>query len=60
MVVISSALSVGPINDTLDDRGQPVGPPGKSLEKSFPTFAEDLTWWAIAAKARRAIAPPPY
>src|SRR6202034_4141731 len=39
MVVISSALSVGPINDTLDDRGRPVGFPGKSLEKSFSIFA---------------------
>jgi NAD(P)H-dependent FMN reductase len=60
MVVISSALSVGPINDTLDDRGRPVGSLGKSLEKSFSTFAEDLTWWANAARAHRAIAPPPY
>lgn len=60
MVVISSALSVGPITDTLDEQGRPVGPAGKSLEHQFPTFADDLAWWANAARAHRAVKPPPY
>jgi NAD(P)H-dependent FMN reductase len=60
MVVISSTLSVGPVNETLNERSQPTGPAGKHLEESFSTFAEDLAWWANAAKAQRAIKPPPY
>ena len=60
MIVISSALSVGPVTDTLDERGRPVGPAGKSLEHQFPTFADDLTWWANAARAHRAVKSPPY
>lgn len=60
MIVISSALSVGPVTDTLDERGRPVGPAGKSLEHAFPTFADDLSWWAHAARAHRAVRPPPY
>src|SRR6202034_2838344 len=58
MVVISSTLSVGPVNETLNERSQPTGPAGKHLEESFSTFAEDLAWWANAAKAQRAIKPP--
>lgn len=60
MIVISSALSVGPVTDTLDEQGRPVGPAGKSLEHHFPTFADDLAWWANAARAHRAVRPPPY
>jgi NAD(P)H-dependent FMN reductase len=60
MVVISSTLSVGPVTETLNERSQPTGPAGKHLEGSFSTFAEDLAWWANAAKAQRAIKPPPY
>jgi NAD(P)H-dependent FMN reductase len=60
MIVISSALAVGPVTETLNERGQPTGSGGKSLESSFSTFAEDLAWWANAAKAQRAIKPPPY
>src|SRR5580693_3762273 len=60
MVVISSALSVGPVTDTLDEQGRPVGPAGKSLEHHFPTFADDLAWWANAARAHRAVKSPPY
>jgi NAD(P)H-dependent FMN reductase len=60
MIVISSTLSVGPVTETLNERSQPTGSLGKSLERSFSTFAEDLAWWANAAKAQRAIKPPPY
>jgi hypothetical protein len=60
MIVISNSLSVGPIIDTLDENGGPIGAAGKSLEKAFSHFAADLTWWANAALAHRAIEPPPY
>jgi NAD(P)H-dependent FMN reductase len=60
MVVISSTLSVGPISQTLDPQGQPIGDAGGYLQKSFPRFADDLTWWMEAAKAQRALKPPPY
>ncbi len=60
MVVTSSTLSVGPITEVLNESGQPTGPGGKSLEYAFATFADDLTWWANAARAQRAIQPPPY
>ncbi len=60
MVVISSVLAVGPIAQTLDSDGAPAGPAGKALEPAFERFADDLDWWAEAAKAQRARRPPPY
>jgi NAD(P)H-dependent FMN reductase len=60
MIVISSALSVGPVTEALDERSQPIGAPGKFLQSAFSTFADDLAWWANAAKAQRAIQAPPY
>ena len=60
MVVISSTLAVGPISQTLDEAGEPSGDAGKFLEIAFPRFADDLTWWADAAKAQRAVRKPPY
>jgi len=60
MVVISSVLAVGPIAQTLDAAAQPVGDGGKALARAFPRFADDLSWWAAAAKAQRAKTPPPY
>jgi NAD(P)H-dependent FMN reductase len=60
MVVASSTLAVGPIAQTLDDKGQPVGAAGQSLERSFGRFADDLGWWTEAARAQRARMPPPY
>jgi NAD(P)H-dependent FMN reductase len=60
MVVISSALAVGPIAETLDADGAPTGPAGKALEHAFPRFADDLAWWTEAAKAQKARRPPPY
>jgi NAD(P)H-dependent FMN reductase len=60
MAVISSALAVGPIAQTLDADAAPSGPAGKALEMAFPRFADDLAWWTDAAKAQRAQRPPPY
>jgi len=60
MVVISSTISVGPIAQTLDAEGGPIGEAGKSLARGFPRFADDLLWWTEAAKSQRARKPPPY
>lgn len=60
MVVTSSTLAVGPIEQTLDADGNPTGSAGQSLEKSFSRFADDLAWWTEAARAQRARQAPPY
>ena len=60
MVVVSSTIGVGPIAQTLSEAGEPIGDGGKSLERSFPRFADDLNWWIEAAKAQRARKAPPY
>lgn len=60
MVVISSAVNVGPIGKTLDDHGQPIDDAGRSLDKSFARFADDLIWWAEATRLQKARRAPPY
>jgi NAD(P)H-dependent FMN reductase len=60
MAVISSTITVGPINETLDQQGQPIGELGARLKHAFPRFAEDLAWWTEASKAQRAHKKPPY
>jgi len=60
MVPVSSTLAVGPISQTLDEKGQPTGGGGESLEKSFGRFADDLAWWAEAAREQKARKAPPY
>jgi NAD(P)H-dependent FMN reductase len=60
MVVISSSLTVGPIAETLDDAGEPIGKAGQSLSRAFDRFADDLIWWTEAAKAQRDRKKPPY
>ncbi|KQU52920.1 NADPH-dependent FMN reductase [Sphingomonas sp. Leaf339] len=60
MVVTSSTLAVGPIGAALDEGAQPIGGGGASLVRAFPRFADDLTWWADAAAAQRAVVAPPY
>jgi NAD(P)H-dependent FMN reductase len=60
MVVISSTLTVGPIVETLDEAGKPIGEAGAALERAFPRFADDLAWWTEAAKTQRATRAPPY
>jgi len=60
MVVVSSTLAVGGIGHALDDQGQPTGEGGAALTKAFPRFADDLRWWAAAAREHRARNAPPY
>ena len=60
MVVVSSTIGAGPIAQTLSEDGKPIGEAGKSLERAFPRFADDLAWWMEAAKAQRARKAPPY
>lgn len=60
MVVISSALTVGPISQSLSAAGEPIGEGGQQLQKAFPRFAEDLAWWTEAARTQRARKAPPY
>src|SRR3984885_12494415 len=45
MVVISSTLAVGTIAQTLSEEGEPINESGQILERTFPRFADDLTWW---------------
>jgi len=60
MVVISSTLAVGPIAEALTAEGRPMGEAGWVLERAFPRFADDLAWWAEAARMQRARRAPPY
>jgi NAD(P)H-dependent FMN reductase len=60
MVVVSSTLAVGPIAEALDEQGKPLGDAGRALERAFPRFADDLTWWLAAAKLQKAHKAPPY
>jgi NAD(P)H-dependent FMN reductase len=60
MVVVSSTLAVGPIAQSLDAEGRPIGEAGKALSHQFPRFADDLAWWTEAAKSQRARKAPPY
>jgi NAD(P)H-dependent FMN reductase len=60
MAVISSTLAIGPIAETLNEAGEPLGKPGAALEHSFGRFADDLAWWTEAAKTQRARLTPPY
>jgi NAD(P)H-dependent FMN reductase len=60
MVVISSTLTVGGIQATLDDHAQPIGEGGEALVRAFPRFADDLRWWTGATLAQKAVKPPPY
>ena len=60
MVVISSTLTIGPISQTLNAAGEPIGDAGHQLQRAFPRFADDLAWWTEAAKNQRASKAPPY
>ena len=60
MVVVSSTIAVGPIGQTLTAGGGPTGESGAALERAFPRFADDLTWWVEAARMQRQRKPPPY
>ena len=58
--VISSTIAVGPIAETLDADGQPIGELGQRLNSTFQRFADDLSWWTQASKVQRANRRPPY
>src|SRR3954470_6813218 len=60
MVVVSSTIAAGPIAQTLDEAGKPIGDGGKVLAHAFPRFADDLSWWVEAARMQRQRRPPPY
>ena len=60
MVVISSTLTVGGIQATLDEDARPTAEGGEALVRAFPRFADDLRWWTEAALAQKAVRPPPY
>lgn len=60
MIVISSRVSVGGITQTLDERGNPLGDAGQSMVGAFTRFADDLTWWAEAARRQREHRAPPF
>jgi NAD(P)H-dependent FMN reductase len=60
MVVISSTLAVGPIDHSLNADGVPIGETGSQLQRAFPRFADDLAWWAEAARNQRRLKAPPY
>src|SRR4051812_28604440 len=60
MVVTSSTLAVGPIAETLDAEGAPIGPQAGVVRQAFARVADDLGWWTSAARAQRLAQPPPY
>src|SRR3954470_6545047 len=60
MVVVSSTIAVGPIAQALSVEGKATGEGGKALERSFPRFADDLTWWMEAASAQWRRREPPF
>jgi NAD(P)H-dependent FMN reductase len=60
MIVVSSSLAVGPIAQALTAEGKSLGDAGRTLDSAFPRFADDLFWWAEAAKTQRARKAPPY
>jgi NAD(P)H-dependent FMN reductase len=60
MVVISSTLAVGAIQETIDPAGNPTGVAGEALVRAFGRFADDLAWWTDAARSQRAKTPLPY
>src|ERR1700754_4178325 len=53
MIVIFRTISVGPIEHTFDAEGLPIGEVGKVVQKGFGRFADDLGWWAEAARNQR-------
>jgi NAD(P)H-dependent FMN reductase len=60
MVVTSATLAVGPIAETLDENGEPIGQAGEVVRKAFGRVADDLAWWTSAAREQRKRQAPPY
>jgi NAD(P)H-dependent FMN reductase len=59
MVVISSTIAVGQVGQAFAEDGSPTEQ-GGSVVRAFPRFADDLAWWAEAARNQRARRAPPY
>ncbi len=60
IVVISSTVAVGPIAETFNAQGEPIGDVGRVVRKAFGRVADDLAWWTSAAKHQRLRQAPPY
>ena len=60
IVVVSSTVAVGPIEETFDAEGEPIGEPGRRTKRAFDRLADDLAWWTSAAREQRLRQPPPY
>ena len=60
MIVVSSTVAVGPIAQTLDEQGAPIGEAGRLTQGAFRRVADDLAWWASAARNQRLKQSPPY
>jgi NAD(P)H-dependent FMN reductase len=60
MVVISSTVAVGPIAETFNETGEPIGSIGATVRRAFGRLADDLAWWTAAARTQRERQPPPY
>ena len=60
IVVISSTVAVGPIAETLDAQGVPIGDAGRRAQKALRRLVDDLAWWTAAARNQRLQQPPPY
>jgi NAD(P)H-dependent FMN reductase len=60
MVVISSTVAVGPITETLDAQGAPIGKAGGLTQEALRRLADDLAWWTAAARNQRLQKAPPY
>lgn len=60
MPSVSSVFPVGQVHKVLDEAGAPTDAAHDGFEDSFTRFADDLSWWAEAAKAQRAKKDPPF
>jgi NAD(P)H-dependent FMN reductase len=60
MIVVSSTVAVGPIAQTFDAEGAPIGDAGRLTKGAFARVADDLAWWASAAREQRLRQAPPY
>ena len=60
MVVVSSTVAVGPVEETFDAEGKPIGEVGRVVQHAFSRLAGDLAWWTAAARNQRRQQAPPY
>jgi NAD(P)H-dependent FMN reductase len=60
IVVTSATVAVGPIAETLDEHGEPIGESGRRAQGALRRVVDDLAWWTAAARAQRQKQAPPY